>query len=74
MANSIDPDETAYYEPFHLDLHYLQKPVIFACGCERVQHVLPSLLFAHELTSEFLEVSTTRLATIIYNDPQWKDE
>ena len=25
MANSVDPDETAHYEPSHLDLHGLQK-------------------------------------------------
>ena len=29
MANSVDPDEMAHYEPFHLDLHcsirYLYK-------------------------------------------------
>ena len=23
MANSVDPDETAHYEPSHLDLHCL---------------------------------------------------
>ena len=22
MMNSVDPDETASYEPFHLDLHF----------------------------------------------------
>ena len=25
MANSIDPDETAHYEPSHLDLHCLHS-------------------------------------------------
>ena len=25
MANSVDPDETAHYEPSHLDLYYLQS-------------------------------------------------
>ena len=24
-ANSVDPDETARYDPFHLDLHSLQS-------------------------------------------------
>ena len=24
-ANNIDPDETAYYEPANLDLHYLHR-------------------------------------------------
>ena len=30
MANSIDPDETARYEPSHLDLHCLQKYQIWS--------------------------------------------
>ena len=25
MANSIDPDEMAHYEPSHLDQHHLQR-------------------------------------------------
>ena len=25
IANSVDPDEMAHYEPSHLDLHCLQK-------------------------------------------------
>ena len=25
LANSVDPDETAHYEPSHLDLHCLHK-------------------------------------------------
>ena len=45
MTNSVDPDETAHYEPSHLDLRCLQKKkkkkkkkkttIIIACGCER---------------------------------------
>ena len=37
MSNSVDPDETAHYEPSHLDLRCLQKPIIIACGNERVK-------------------------------------
>ena len=36
MSNSVDPDETAHYEPSHLDLCCLQKPIIVACGSDRV--------------------------------------
>ena len=36
-SNSIDPDETAHYEPAHLDLCCLQKPIIIAYGSERVK-------------------------------------
>ena len=35
MSNSLDPDETARFEPSHLDLRYLQKPIIIAHGSER---------------------------------------
>ena len=36
-VKSVDPDEKAYYEPSHLDLCCLQKPIINACGSERVK-------------------------------------
>ena len=32
MANSVDPDETAHYEPSHLDLHCLQKYLYWSAG------------------------------------------
>ena len=38
MSKSIDPDETAHFEPSHLDLCCLEKPVIIACGSERVKN------------------------------------
>ena len=37
MANSVDPDGTVHYEPPHLDLRSLQKPIIIACDSERVK-------------------------------------
>ena len=37
MSNSVDPDETAHNESSHLDLRCLQKPIIIACGSERVK-------------------------------------
>ena len=36
-SNSVDPLETAFYEPFHLDLRCLRKPIIIDCGSERVK-------------------------------------
>ena len=36
MSNSIDPDETAHYEPSHQDLRCLQKSIIIAYGSKRV--------------------------------------
>ena len=38
MSNSVDPDETAHYEPSHLDLRCLQTPIIIAYGNEKVKH------------------------------------
>ena len=32
MANSVDPDETASYEPSHLDLHCLQTHLYWSAG------------------------------------------
>ena len=37
MSNSIDPDETAPYEPSHLFLCCLPQPIITACNSERVK-------------------------------------
>ena len=38
MSNSVDPDETAHYEPSHLDLScLLQKPTFIACGSEKIK-------------------------------------
>ena len=34
MPNSVDPDETAHYEPSHQDLHCLKKEV-WVCRNER---------------------------------------
>ena len=33
IPNSVDPDETALYEPSHLDLHCLQKCPFISVGC-----------------------------------------
>ena len=40
MSNGVDPDKTAHYEPSHLDLRRLQKPIIIARGGERVRALL----------------------------------
>ena len=38
MLISVDPDETAHYEPSHQDLLCLQKPInIIACASEIVK-------------------------------------
>ena len=40
MANSVDPDETARYEPSHLDPHFLQMVSVLACRAEMVKPCL----------------------------------
>ena len=58
MSNSVDPDETAHYEPSHLELRCLQKPVIIACDTERLKHrygqsnspLAPQGRFANDIT------------------------
>ena len=32
IANSVDPDETARYEPSHLDLHCLHRHLFWSAG------------------------------------------
>ena len=57
MSKSEDPDGMARYEPSHLDLCCLQKPIIIACGCERVKNTARELHFfivSLEQTQPFL--------------------
>ena len=54
MSNSVDPDETAHYEPSHLDLSCLQKPIIIAFRSERVKRYVyqfVTCLCAKDVTS-----------------------
>ena len=37
MSNSVDPDETAHYEPSHLDLCCLQKPIIMPVAVKELK-------------------------------------
>ena len=39
MANSIDPDETARYEPSHQDLHCLHRYLFLSAGHKRLTTV-----------------------------------
>ena len=38
MANSVDPDEMAHYEPSHLDLHCLQRYMYWSAGIRGLWH------------------------------------
>ena len=44
MANSVDPDETARYEPSHLDLHCLHRYLFWSAWfkwlCDMLSHAV----------------------------------
>ena len=50
MSNSVDPDETAH---LNLDLCYMQKPIIIACGGERVKMFYFHFIALNELYATF---------------------
>ena len=58
MSNSVDPDETAHYEPSHLPSHLdiccLQKPIIIDCGSERLKDITSIYLGRYNRTQHFL--------------------
>ena len=62
MANSIDPDETAHYEPSHLDLHCLQKYLSWSNGLAGLTQLLyvyaEWILTAHILIDQFSQGTT----------------
>ena len=37
MANNVDPDEMAHYEPSHLDLHCLQQYPYWSLGMKGLE-------------------------------------
>ena len=51
MSNSVDPDETAHYEPSHLDLCCLQKPIIISSGSERLNGQISVVFVFRDHTS-----------------------
>ena len=49
MSNSIDPDEAAHYEPSHLDLCCLQKPILSPMAVKKLKPLTESIVL--ELSS-----------------------
>ena len=39
MSNSVDPDEMAHYEPSHLDLRCLQKPILSPMAVKELTNI-----------------------------------
>ena len=64
MANSVDPDETARYEPSHLDLRCLQRYLVWCAGFKGFRELdtlgkhptpTPSTIFAKgDISYDFL--------------------
>ena len=58
MTNSVDPGETAHDEPFHLDLHCLQRYLFWSAGMkglkERICSPWEPILSCNSSTSLFL--------------------
>ena len=62
MSNSIDPDETAHYDPSHLDLRCLQKSIVIARGSEKVNifslQSVPYKIYKPQLQKMYLRTNT----------------
>ena len=68
----------AHYEPSQLDLHCLQKPIIIACGSERVkqEHVLITYQMANNSyifysSCKFAELSVPNKNFIVSQLYKW---
>ena len=59
-ANSVDPDETARYEPSHLDLHCLQGYLYWSVGRKRLISGQRRTCFAVSIMSPRLNFLTVR--------------
>ena len=46
MANSLDPDEMAHYEPSHLDIRFAQGFVL-VCWAEKVNSIFHGMKLKH---------------------------
>ena len=62
MSNSVDPDETAHYEPSHLDLCCLQKPILSPMAAKELRvkpkmFNLPWLISAYHTYPKYWDIS-----------------
>ena len=48
MANSVDPDETARYEPYNLDLLRMQRYLIGSSGLKGLKCKVIIIVFSEE--------------------------
>ena len=77
MANNVDPDEMAHYEPSHLDLHCLQRYLSWSAGPKRLWHdtfcsksYLNTLLFFQNFNKKSTGVVAPVSAYQYYNQVQ----
>ena len=70
MSNSIDPDETAHYEPSHLGLCRLQKTIFIAYDSERVNRLDNSSVTIVSAFYHFISFSPSVICTRVSPLPQ----
>ena len=65
MTNSVDPDEMAHYDPSHLDLCCLQKPIITACGSKRANLLLAFVGHPFQFITDRSKVVGSSIAVLL---------
>ena len=66
LANSVDPDETARYEPSHLDLHCLQRRLYWPTWMEGLTfyNILGGRLKQSHVKTIYTEVHYSSIACL----------
>ena len=70
ISNSVDPDETAHYEPSHLDLRCLQKTIIIVYSSEGVKRVF---LISSRRCILCILIRITSSLWLSFESPRWGD-
>ena len=64
-ANTVNPDETAPYEPSHQDLQCLHRQLVLVCRAERVRLNVSSSNLVHiPFTSIYPSIQTSQFLTV----------
>ena len=66
MENSVDPDEMVHYELSHLNLHYLQRYMLWSAGLKELSLcILQGFSSAQFRTRKFTHAWTIGAASLI---------
>ena len=69
MANSVDPDEMAHYEPSHLDLHCLQRCLYWSVEMKGLTLNAPSKICSRQHSIYFFLFFMENKLTFHVNNP-----